>query len=151
MKSNKSKVCIIANNLTKNSYNRSEAFRRAWQFVKFDIVETKVAGVTSGRRQEALEHLTKYDTELISVDLKRETANEYDCNAIAVIIIYLRQFYFLEALVYYFAFVYNVFHKTSSFSFGLFSSKTLYHTFWLMSYFICFLCTFSDLLFYSLL
>ena len=71
--------------LTKNGYNRSQAFKKAWQLVKTAVVETKVAGVTVGKRQTALENLTKYDSELISVDLERDSANEYDRNAIRVI------------------------------------------------------------------
>jgi hypothetical protein len=82
---NKSKVCVIANRLIKQGLTRSGAFRKAWQTVKAETIETKVAGVSYGNRQTALEHLKKYDSELISVNLKRETANEHDNNAIAVI------------------------------------------------------------------
>jgi hypothetical protein len=78
----KSKVCVIANSL--KGMNRSEAFRKAWAIVKAATVETKVAGVTAGRRQEALEKLTRYDTDRINVILEREVANEYDNNAVAV-------------------------------------------------------------------
>ena len=81
----KSKVCVIANRLSKQGLNRSEAFRRAWATVKAETVETKISGVTYGNRQTALEHLTKYDSELISVELERDSANEYDSNAIKVI------------------------------------------------------------------
>jgi hypothetical protein len=83
---NKSKVCVIANNLAKQGMTRSEAFRRAWAIVKASTVETKVTGVTFGNRQTAIEHLTRYEANDISVSLTRETANEYDANAIAVII-----------------------------------------------------------------
>ena len=81
----KSKVCIIANKLTKQGLTRSAAFRKAWQTVKAEIIETKVAGVSYGNRQTALEHLKKYDSELISVNLERDRTNEHDNNAIAVI------------------------------------------------------------------
>ena len=81
----KSKVCIIANKLTKQGLTRSAAFRKAWQTFKAETIETKVAGVSYGNRQTALEHLKKYDSELISVNLERDTANEYDSNAIKVI------------------------------------------------------------------
>ena len=84
--SKRSKVCVIANRLAKQGMNRSAAFRRAWELVKTETVETKVAGVTVGRRQEALENLTKYDADLISVNLERDATNEYDRNAIKVII-----------------------------------------------------------------
>ena len=82
---NKSKVCIIANKLTKQGLTRSAAFRKAWQTVKAETIETKVAGVSYGNRQTALEHLKKYNSELISVNLERDRANEHDNNAIAVI------------------------------------------------------------------
>ena len=85
-RSQKSKVCIIANKLTKQGLNRSQAFIRAWQFIKAETLETKIAGVTAGRRQEALANLTKYNAELISIDLERDSTNEYDGNAIKVII-----------------------------------------------------------------
>jgi hypothetical protein len=81
----KSKVCHIANRLTKQGMNRPEAFRRAWATVKAETLETKVAGVTIGRRQEALERLIRYEADSISVSLERESANEYDGNAVKVI------------------------------------------------------------------
>jgi len=81
----KSKVCIIANRLIKKGLSRSAAFCKAWQTVKAETIETKVAGVSFGQRQTALEHLKKYDTQNISIDLKRDTTNEYDTNAVAVI------------------------------------------------------------------
>ena len=81
----KSKVCVIANRLSRQGMNRSEAFRKAWATVKAETVETKVSGVTYGNRQTALEHLTRYDSELISIDLERDSANEYDANAVKVI------------------------------------------------------------------
>ena len=83
----KSKVCLISNRLSKQGVNRSEAFRKAWATVKaasFDGLEVKAAGVTIGNRQTALEHLTRYEPEQISVSLDREPANEFDQNAITV-------------------------------------------------------------------
>ena len=85
-KSNASKVCTIANRLSNQGMSRSEAFRKAWATVKAETVETKVAGVTAGRRQEALERLTRYETNRISVSLSRESDNNYDSNAVAVIV-----------------------------------------------------------------
>ena len=82
----KSKVCVIANRLVRTGLTKSEAFRKAWAIVKASTVETKVSGVTYGKRQTALEHLTRYDVSDISVNLARESANEYDNNAIAVVV-----------------------------------------------------------------
>ena len=82
----KSKVCTIANRLARQGTGRPEAFRRAWELAKAGTIETKVAGVTYGNRQKALEHLTKYDSGLISVNLERDSANEHDTNAVAVVV-----------------------------------------------------------------
>jgi hypothetical protein len=82
----KSKVCVIANRLSKQGMSRSEAFRKAWAIVKTATVDTKVAGVTVGRRQEALQRLTRYQASNINISLRRETTNEYDANAVAVIV-----------------------------------------------------------------
>ena len=82
----KSKVCTIANRLVNQGMSRSEAFLQAWATVKAETVETKVAGVTAGRRQEALERLTRYEADRISVNLEREAANKHDSNAVAVIV-----------------------------------------------------------------
>jgi hypothetical protein len=82
----KSKVCLIANQLSKQGLTRSEAFRKAWAMVKTAELEIKVAGVTAGRRQEALEHLTHYEADRINISLARETTNEYDTNAVKVIV-----------------------------------------------------------------
>jgi len=82
----KSKVCTIANRLARQGTGRPEAFRRAWELAKAGTIETKVAGVTYGNRQKALERLTQYNADEISVTLERDRANEFDGNAIAVIV-----------------------------------------------------------------
>ena len=81
----KSKVCVIANRLIKQGVNRSSAFRRAWEFIKTEIISTKLSGVTFGNRQKALERLTHYEADKIKISLAREVENEFDNNAIAVI------------------------------------------------------------------
>ena len=80
----KSKVCIIANHISKQGMSRSAAFARSWAVVKAQEIELKAAGVTFGRRQEALERLTHYEQERISLEMKREPENANDPNAIAV-------------------------------------------------------------------
>lgn len=80
---NKSNICKAANELTKRGYSKSEAFKRAWELAKNVI--SKVAGVSFGKRPAALERLTHYKPEQISVKLERETFNSFDGNAIAVI------------------------------------------------------------------
>ena len=81
----RSKVCVIANALSKQGMSRSTAFKEAWKTVK-STIETKVAGVTFENRQQALENLKKYNTEHINIILAREKENEHDNNAIAVIV-----------------------------------------------------------------
>jgi len=81
---NKSKVMTIANKLVTQGYNRPHAMVKAWALVKLPKLETKVAGVTYGKRQKAIEHLTRYAPEAVSIRLEREQGNEYDRNAVAV-------------------------------------------------------------------
>lgn len=80
-----SKVMTIANKLVKQGYNRANAMVKAWVLVKLPNICTKVAGVTYGKRQKAIEHLRHYRPELITISLYRDTKNAYDKNAIAVI------------------------------------------------------------------
>ena len=80
-----SKVMTIANRLVKQGYNRANAMVKAWVLVKLPNICTKVAGVTYGKRQQAIEHLTHYRPENIRISLYRDNANAYDRNAIAVI------------------------------------------------------------------
>ena len=80
-----SKVMTIANRLVKQGYNRANAMVKAWVLVKLPNICTKVAGVTYGKRQQAIEHLTHYRPENIRISLYRDNANAYDRNAVAVI------------------------------------------------------------------
>ena len=80
-----SKVMTIANRLVKQGYNRANAMVKAWVLVKLQNICTKVAGVTYGKRQQAIEHLTHYRPEHIRISLYRDKANAYDRNAVAVI------------------------------------------------------------------
>jgi ADP-ribosylglycohydrolase len=80
-----SKVMTIANRLVKQGYNRAHAMVKAWALVKLPNVLTKVAGVTYGKRQTALEHLTHYRPQDIRISLYRDGHNTADKNAVAVI------------------------------------------------------------------
>ncbi len=62
----------------------SEAFKKAWSIIKGRVITTKVKGVTYGIGQKALEHLTHYANDEITILLNREAANLYDSNAIEV-------------------------------------------------------------------
>jgi len=80
----KSKVMTIANRLVAQGWGRTTAMIRAWALVKLPRVETKVAGVTHGNRQKAIQHLAQYAQESITIRLEREAGNEHDRNAVAV-------------------------------------------------------------------
>lgn len=80
-----SKVMTIANRLVAEGYNRVNAMIKAWVLIKLPLVETKVSGTTYGKRQEAIEHLTRYEASRIRITLKRDKRNPADRNAVAVI------------------------------------------------------------------
>jgi len=84
-KATHSNVMTIANRLVTQGYNRANAMVKAWVLLKMPLVETKVAGVTYGKRQKAIEHLTRYQPEQISIRLVRKQNNEHDVNAVAVV------------------------------------------------------------------
>ncbi len=80
-------VATMANRLKKMGLTLSAAFKKAWEFVKGNTINTKVSGVTKGNRQKALRRiLTAYRPEQIRVSLERDKANLYDNNAVNVII-----------------------------------------------------------------
>lgn len=80
-------VTTMANRLKKMGLTLSAAFKKAWELVKGQTVETKVAGVTKGNRQKALHRIaTKYSPEAVKVTLERDKANLYDNNAVKVVI-----------------------------------------------------------------
>jgi len=78
------KVATMANRLKKMGLSLSQAFKKAWELVKSESVRTKVRGVTVGNAQKALERLTHYRADEITVSLEREPGNLYDSNAVAV-------------------------------------------------------------------
>ncbi|MGN0182137.1 MAG: hypothetical protein ACI4DP_06985 [Candidatus Ornithomonoglobus sp.] len=68
-------VTTMANRLKKMGLSLSAAFKKAWEFVKGNTIETKVAGVTKGSRQRALHRIaTAYRPEDVTVQLVRDTA-----------------------------------------------------------------------------
>jgi hypothetical protein len=79
---NKATICRTANTLIKEGHNRSDAFKLAWQLAK--VMESPVAGVSFGKRPLALERLTFYRKEDISITLEREAHNPYDASAVQV-------------------------------------------------------------------
>ena len=78
-------VCTMANELKKVGYSLSQAFRKAWSRVKLSMT-VRVSGTTFENRQERLEFLKRFRLEDLSVTLEREPNNQYDRNAIQVVV-----------------------------------------------------------------
>ncbi len=85
IKTLRSKVMTIANRFVKNGLPRRMAMIKAWGIAKNPDIDTKVKGVTVGRRQTALDHLRRYAAADIAITLERESGNAADSNAVAVI------------------------------------------------------------------
>lgn len=64
---NRQTVCTVANKLAKR-LGKSRAFKTAWFVVKGQAVTVK--GVSFGNRQTALDRLTKYSREEVSIQLQ---------------------------------------------------------------------------------
>lgn len=83
---NRSILFRNANKLVKAGYTRSEAMREAWRLAKLPEISVKVKGTAATtKRQEALEHLTKYNPELVTFRVAAEPTNPADSNAVGVI------------------------------------------------------------------
>lgn len=83
---NRSLILRNANKLVKAGYTRSEALRKAWRLAKLPEISVKVKGTAAtAKRQEALEHLTRYSPELVTFRVAAEPTNPADDNAVGVI------------------------------------------------------------------
>lgn len=78
-------VCLMANNLVKAGYSLSQAFKKAWKRVKSGMT-IRAAGTTFENRQEILSYISKYNHESLEVLLMRDKKNEYDKNAVGIVI-----------------------------------------------------------------
>ena len=81
-KYNLSAICTLANQINKKLKNLSTSFKKAWQLAKAGVIQSKISGVTFGNVQRALQRLTQYSPDNISVELIRQRNNEHDANAI---------------------------------------------------------------------
>ena len=85
-KINRSLLLRNANKLVKQGFTRSEAMREAWRLAKLPEISVKVKGTAAtAKRQEALEHLTRYSPELVSFRIAGQPDNPADPNAVAVV------------------------------------------------------------------
>ncbi len=83
---NRSVIFHNANKFVKAGYSRSEAMKRAWRLAKLSEISVKVKGTAAnGKRQQALEHLTKYNPADISFRVAAQPTNPADVNAVGVI------------------------------------------------------------------
>ncbi len=78
-------VCVMANELKKAGYSLSDAFKKAWKRVKLSMT-IRAAGTTFGNQQERLQFLKQFPQEDLTVTLERESNNQYDKNAIRVVV-----------------------------------------------------------------
>lgn len=78
-------VCIMANELKKSGYSLSKAFKIAWKWVKTSIT-IRAAGTSFENRQERLRYLKQFHSDDLSVTLEREPENQYNSNAIQIIV-----------------------------------------------------------------
>lgn len=78
-------VCVMANELKKAGYSLSDAFKKAWKRVKLSMT-IRAAGTTFGNRQERLQFLKQFPQEDLIVTLEREPNNQYDKNAIRIVV-----------------------------------------------------------------
>ena len=80
-------VATMANRLKKMGLTLSAAFKKAWELIKGNTIESKIAGVTKGNRQKALARIAAaYRPNQVNVWLERDKANLHDNNVVAVMI-----------------------------------------------------------------
>lgn len=78
-------VCAMANELKKAGHSLSEAFKKAWRWVKLSMT-VRATGTTFENRQERLEFLKQFKPNELTVTLEREPNNQYDTNAIKIVV-----------------------------------------------------------------
>ena len=78
-------VCTMANELRKAGYTLAQAFKKAWSRIKMTMT-VRVTGTTFENRQERLQFLKRFRPEELRVTLEREPNNQYDKNAIQVVV-----------------------------------------------------------------
>ncbi len=78
-------VCTMANELRKEGYFLSQAFRKAWRRIKVSM-KIRVVGTTSGNIQERLQFMKQFPVETMRAELVRDPENSFDKNAIQIVI-----------------------------------------------------------------
>lgn len=78
-------VCTMANELRKEGYTLSQAFRKAWKRIKLSM-KIRAVGTTAGNIQERLGFMKQFPVETMQAELVREYDNRFDKNAIKIVI-----------------------------------------------------------------
>lgn len=78
-------VCTMANELRKEGYALSQAFRKAWRRIKLSM-RIRATGVTAGNIQERLGFMKQFPINTMQAELVREPENSFDKNAIKIVI-----------------------------------------------------------------
>lgn len=78
-------VCTMANELRKEGYTLSQAFRKAWKRIKLSM-KIRAVGTTAGNIQERLGFMKRFPVNTMQAELVREPENPFDKNAIKIVI-----------------------------------------------------------------
>lgn len=78
-------VCTMANELRKEGYSLSQAFRKAWRRIKVSM-KIRAVGTTSGNIQERLQFMKQFPVKTMQAELIRDPENSFDRNAIQIVI-----------------------------------------------------------------
>ena len=78
-------VCTMGNELRKEGYSLSQAFRKAWKRVKESMI-IRAAGTTFGNIQERLGFMKQFPVETMQAELVRDPENHFDKNAIQIVV-----------------------------------------------------------------
>ena len=78
-------VCTMANELKKEGYTLSHAFRKAWRRIKLSM-KIRAVGTTAGNIQERLGFMKQFPVDTMQAELVREPENPFDKNAIKIVV-----------------------------------------------------------------
>lgn len=78
-------VCTMANELRKEGYTLSQAFRKVWKRIKLSM-KIRAVGTTAGNIQERLGFMKQFPVNTMQAELVRELENPFDKNAIKIVI-----------------------------------------------------------------
>lgn len=81
-------VCTMANELKKEGYTLSQAFRKAWRRIKLSM-KIRAVGTTAGNIQERLGFMKQFPVDTMQAELVREPENPFDKNAIKIVVHYV--------------------------------------------------------------